>query len=185
MGGVLLAVLTISASAAIKAEPIPELRPPRPELPTPAIAGKNLWPWIAGGVVLLVGAAILLWPRKPARPPETPGERASREMRALAPSTAQAGDVVRIFRDYVASALPLPPGQTPQELHAFLAAGARWNPQNTTRFFRLFDPVELAKFAPAVSPPSVAPLINEALNLIALIEEAYKSVPINRPPPAP
>ena len=177
----LLAMLAFGAlaSAAIKPEPIPDLKPPRPALPP--VAEKSHWPWYAGAAALIAAiAAALLLARKKPTPPVSHYRIAADALRALSPADANA--VTAIFRRYTCDALPVPgPGQTPDELCAFLAQHPRWTPGHTARFQRMFDPVELAKFAP-VPPPPGDPLVAEALSLLGHIENlrAEQSLDVGR-----
>ena len=101
--------LPLTALAAIKSEPIPELRPPRKELPAPAQQeSRPMWPLIAVGAALLLLAAC--WPRrKPAPPPPEPFTVAQRELAALRTDTAQAttAEISSILRRYVVGAFAL------------------------------------------------------------------------------
>ena len=61
-----IVLLPLAAFSAIKTEPIPALRPPRPELP-PSAEEKSPLPWILGGVGVAAIAIAIAWPRR--KPP--------------------------------------------------------------------------------------------------------------------
>ncbi|MEQ1853801.1 MAG: hypothetical protein ABMA01_19675, partial [Chthoniobacteraceae bacterium] len=56
-----LILLPLVAAGAIKTEPIPDLRPPRAELP-PSPAEKSRLPWALGAAGAAVVALAFLWP---------------------------------------------------------------------------------------------------------------------------
>jgi hypothetical protein len=175
LGVVAAFLIAGSAFAAIKPEPIPDLKPPRTALPDEP-AEDRAWPWIAVGAGLLIATIAALLPRKRVVPVEHPYERAARELRAMEGGGADAATVLAIFQRYTAAVLPLPGrGLTSDELCAFLARHPRWTAENTVRFRRLFDPVELAKFAP-VPPPPGDPVVAEALAMLNLVEDLRRWV---------
>ena len=163
----LLLLGNMDGRAAIKTE-IPELRPPKGMLEeVPQEARK--WPWIAAGVCF-IGAIALLWPRKrKVLASESPHARAQRELRALRGPTAEGlGD---ILRRYMVATFAVPgPGQTFEELEAFIAQDPRWTPERQERLRRLVDPLEFARFAPAREGSAVEPLVEEALAVLGELE---------------
>jgi hypothetical protein len=177
-------ILASAAMAAIKPEPIPELKPPRSELP-PEPIHYTYWPWFVAGGALLVAVVIALMPRKRSVPVEHPYERAARELRAMENRGPEAAAVLAVFQRYINAMLPVPgPGLTPDEMCAVLAQHPRWTPEYTVRFQRLFDPVELAKFAP-VPPPPGDPVVTEALVMLNLVEDMRRWIPAPVAPPTP
>jgi hypothetical protein len=108
-----LVLSPFAVHGAIKTEPIPELRPPRAEVP-PAAEEKRPLPWVLGGVGVAALAIALAWPRrKPAPPPEPPFAVAQRELKALSAehSRATPAAVSSVVRRYVAAAFGLPVAQ--------------------------------------------------------------------------
>ena len=159
---------SVSAFAAIKQEPIPELLPPRDELPTRSNP-RDVLPWyIAGGVATVIAVLALTWPREK-RPviSEPAYVRASRELASA--TTAEA--ISNSVRDYALAVFPLPGrGQTPEELLAFLAKHPRCTPELSTQLAQFFAPVEVAKFAPLAPAPTMDELRTQAAQILAALE---------------
>lgn len=167
-------LLTLSASAAIKLDPgpIPELRPPREELP-PAVERKHpdLLPWfIATGIIAVVAAALAARPRKLPPPPTPPYTIARRRLEELNGVTATPVAISAIFREYLLDAFHIPArGATPDELLGWLSAHPRWDTQMSSEASALLEACDLAKFSP--TPPETHPVaIEQTRNLIARIE---------------
>ena len=166
------------AGAAIKQEPIPPLLPPEGELKEPAIE-RVQWTWYVAAGCLIV-SSLLLWPRKP-RPvfTEDPATRARRKLRELRPPEPVA--LGAILREYVVATHKVPgPGQTFEELAAYLERDMRWTPALRGRFRKLADPVEIAKFAPGAPALDLEAIREEALSIVESVDA------LQRPPvPAP
>ena len=157
-----------SAFAAIKQEVIPELRPPREELPTRSNP-RDVLPWyIAGGAATVLAVLVLTWPRE-RRPvvSEPACVRASREV--IAATTADA--ISNAVRNYALAVFPLPGrGQTPEELLVFLAKHPRCTPELSAQLAQFFAPVEVAKFAPLAPEPTLEELRTQAAQILAALE---------------
>lgn len=157
-----------SAFAAIKQEPIPELRPPHDEL---SVRGnpRDVLPWyVAGGVATVIAVLVLTWPGEKRTVVSEPAYvRASREL-ASAPDVEAISNTVR---DYALAVFPLPGrGQTPEELLAFLAKHPRCTPELSAQLAQFFAPVEVAKFAPLASAPTTEELRTQAAQILAALE---------------
>jgi hypothetical protein len=170
--------LAMSASAAIKTEPIPELKPPRGVLKEVS-KRRSALPWIAAAACL-AGAAVLLLPvrRKP-QPVESLYDRTARELRGLREPDPQ--KIGELLRAYICEAFGAPgPGQTFEELAALLTNDPRWTPLLKERLRRVIDPLEIARFAPAGTPADMEKLREEALALLANAE-SLRHPPVVQP----
>ena len=159
-----LCAAAFDAGAAIKQETIPPLEPPQGQLKEPAIE-RVQWPWYVAAGCLVV-SSLLLWPRKP-RPvfTEDPATRARRKLRELRPPDPVA--LGAILREYVVETHQVPgPGQTFEELAAYLERDLRWTPALRARFRKLADPVEIAKFAPGAPELNLEAIREEALSIV-------------------
>ena len=157
-----------SAFAAIKQEPIPELRPPREELSARSNP-RDVLPWyIAGGVATTLVVLVLTWPRT--QHPVVSEPAYVRASRALATATT-ADSVSNAVRNYALAVFPLPGrGQTPEELLAFLAKHPRCTPELSTQLAQFFAPVEVSKFAPLAPAPTTDELRTQAAQILAALE---------------
>ena len=163
----MICLVKATASGAIKSE-IPELRGPKGMLEEVAQQPPK-WPWVAAGMCFL-GAIVVLWPRRRKAPvAESPYAQAQRELRALRrPTAVELADILR--RYMVATFAVSGPGQTFEELAAFIAGDPRWTAERQERLRRLVDPLEVARFAPAREGSAVEPLVEEALAVLAELE---------------
>lgn len=165
---VLFFIANTSAFAAIKQEPIPELLPPRDELPARSNP-RDVLPWyIAGGVATVIAVLALTWPRERRPVVNEPAHvRASRELAAA--TTADA--ISNAVRNYALAVFPLPGrGQTPEELLAFLAKHPRCTPELSAQLAQFFAPVEVVKFAPLAPEPTTEELRTQAAQILAALE---------------
>ena len=167
-------ILTLSASAAIKLDPgpIPELRPPREELP-PAAERKqrDLLPWFIGtGIIAVIAAALAARPRKLPPLPTPPYTIARRRLEELTGITATPVAISAILRDYLLDAFRIPArGATPGELIGWLSAHPRWDTQMSSEASALLEACDVAKFSP--TPPENHPVeVEQTRTLIARIE---------------
>src|SRR5205823_4098223 len=105
-----IVVSPFAVLGAIKMEPIPELRPPRPELPE-AVQQKSTLPWIVGGVCIAGIAVALAWSRRRTAPPPVPPYTiAQRELEALRAGISRAtpAAVSSVVRRYMVAVSALP-----------------------------------------------------------------------------
>ncbi len=159
------------AMAAIKEEPIPELKAPagRLELREEKKPSRGWMVWPAIGAV--VGVVILLASQRKAAPPVPPAEGARRELQALNGKGDAAG-VARVFRGYVEAAMGVRGrSATVDEMIAALSGRAGWSDALGWRVRRFLDPVELSNFAPEVPAPAVEGAVKEALELVSELEK--------------
>lgn len=168
-----LALLTVDGLAAITKDPgpIPELRPPRTELPPSVEKKRDLRPWFIGtGIVAVLAAVLASIPRRQSPPPPPAYVVARRKLDALGTSGVKPDESVRIFRNYLLEAFNIPArGATNDELLHWLSAHPRWDTQLAAETSALLDSCEEAKFSPA--PPPEPPTSAEGvLSLISRIE---------------
>ncbi len=164
----LICFASASAFAVIKQENIPELRPPRDELPTKSNP-RDVLPWyIACGAVTVLAVLVLTWPREQRSVVSEPAYvRASREL--AADTTADA--ISNTVRNYALAVFPLPGrGQTPEELLAFLAQHPRCTPELSEQLAQFFAPVEVVKFAPLAPSPTMEELRTQGAQILAALE---------------
>lgn len=169
-----IGLVALPMFAAIKLDPgpIPELRPPREELP-PAAERKqrDLLPWFIGtGIIAVVAAVLAARPRKLPPLPTPPYTIARRRLEELTGTTATPVAISAIFREYLLDAFRIPArGATPGELIEWLSAYPRWDTQMTSEASALLEACDVAKFSPR--PPEEHPaIIEQTRNLIARIE---------------
>ena len=166
-------LLCLSASAAIKRDPgpIPELRPPRGEVPASVEKKEDLRPWFIGAGILAVLAAILASrPKKLPPAPLPPYVNARKQLETLDSSTATPLAISKVVRIYLLDAFQIPArGATSAELLQWLSAHPKWDTQLASDTDAFLDSCDEAKFAPA-PPPGHPATIEKALALIARIE---------------
>lgn len=158
------------ACAAIKEEPIPELKPPTGILKLEEVKKESrrwlIWP-LSG---LAVGIAILLLTKQPPPPPIPAAVRARKALAELNGKGDTAG-VARVFREYVESAMKMRGrSATVDEIVDALTERAALTDDIGERVRCFLDPVELATFAPEVPAPPVERVIEEATALIEKLE---------------
>ncbi len=161
--------------AALKAEPESDLRPPRPELPAPAIE-RDRKVWMVCGIGGAVAVALICWPRrKPPVPPPDPFEIAREKIGAL---RANAGDatpvsVSAIVRRYAADAFALEgTGLTSEEVVSGLVTRRACPVELTNEAWHFLSGCDRAKFAPRAEPPDTLALLGNATKLIHDLEAA-------------
>lgn len=168
-----IACFPLASFAAIKTEPIPDLRPPRPELP-PVVDPKSPLPWVLGGAGLAAITVLLMWPRrKPVPPLPRPFARAQNELAALRaePARATPAAVSAIVRRYVVAVFCLPgEGATTGEIASGLAAGSSCPPGLADAVGRFLGECDVAKFAPGAGAADSAELLARAAKLLAELE---------------
>ncbi len=170
-----LALAPLAAMGAIKAEPVSELRPPRPELAPPMFAQhRTAWVLVGLGVGMILVA--LCWPRrKPPAPPPDPFAVAQRELDALRADTAKATPVAvsAIVRRYAADAFGLAgSGLTSEEVVSGLAVRRACPAELTNAAWHFLSDCDRAKFAPHAEPVEGVALLATAASLIAELEAA-------------
>ena len=170
-----LAIFPLCAMGAIKAEPVSELRPPRPKLPRPA-AGISRNVWVFGGLTVGLLLATLCWPRrKPPAPPPDPFAIAHRELDLLRAEIAKATPVMvsAIVRRYAADAFGLAGGgMTSEEVVSGLVPRRACPAELTNATWHFLSDCDRAKFAPHAEPMDGAALLGSASSLIGELEAA-------------
>ncbi|MEO6785814.1 MAG: hypothetical protein ABI318_06740 [Chthoniobacteraceae bacterium] len=163
------------AMGAIKAEPSPDLRPPRPELPPPLIARSHS-AWVLGGLGVAMILVALCWPRrKPPLPPPDPLAVAQEKLAALRADAASATPVAvsAIVRRYAADAFGLAGSAlTTEEAVSGLVARRSCPVELTNSVWRFLSDCDLAKFSPRAEPPDAPALVGSAARLIDDLEAA-------------
>lgn len=170
----LFVLAALPAWSAIKLDPgpIPELRPPREELP-PQMEnkGNDLLPWfIAVGIAAVVAAVLASRPKKQALPPTPPYTIARQQLQQLNGRSATMVAVSAILRAYLLDAFQIPArGATSSELIGWLTDHPCWDTQLSPEIEAIFDTADVMKFAtiPAEEHPAI---IEQASALISKIE---------------
>jgi hypothetical protein len=167
------------ASGAIKAEPkaepVSELRPPRPELPAPLIENTR-HVWVLGslaGVMLLV--LIFMPRRKPPVPPPDPFAVAQRELDSFRDDAAKATPVAvsAIVRRFAMAAFGLAGGGlTSEEVVSGLVTRRACPAELTNAAWHFLSDCDRVKFAPHEQPPDAPALLASAWNIIGELEAA-------------
>lgn len=170
-----LALLPTAASCAIKAEPLPDLRPPRPEIPALFVRDRRL-PLLAGAACFAVIAAIVCWPRRrPAHVPPSPYVLAQREIGALRSDSSRATplSVSAILRRYAVAAFDLPgAGVTAEEVASGLAARRSCPVELADATWQFLAECDVEKFAPGSPGPPMLQILPRAEKLLADLEAA-------------
>lgn len=181
-----IVLLTVEASAAITKDPgpIPDLRPPRAELPPSVETKRDLRPWFIGtGIIAVLAAVLASIPRKQPAAPTPPYVIARRKLDAMGASTPQPDELVRVLREYLLEAFSIPArGATTAELIHWLSAHPRWDTQLEAETTGILTSCDEAKFSPAPQPP---PQLSAeiVLSLISRIE-GRRAVPAGVTQPA-
>ena len=170
-----LAFAPLVAFGAIKSEPIPDLRPPRPEIPA-TVEKDNRLPWLLGGVGLAVVAVLLCWPRrKPAVAAPPPFDVAQRELAALRAngSLATPAAVSAIVRRYAVAAFDLPgSGVTAEEVASELVVRRSCPSELANAAWQFLAECDVAKFAPGAPHTAPSEILGRTEKLIADLETA-------------
>ena len=165
-------------------EQIPTLRPPRAEIPPTFWEQYGLWT-VAGGVVLLVAVAVLIWFLRRPRPEVIvpPAEVARRGLEPLLKepeSGAVLSQVSGILRRYFNAAFELPPGEmTTSEFCAAMETNRRIGAEFSAELCDFLRRCDERKFAPAASPlpGSVARALEFVSRGEARLRETQQPVP--------
>lgn len=170
-----LAFFPLTAMGASKAEPVSDLRPPRPEMPPPPIAQRRD-AWVLGGIGAVIILVSLCWPRrKPPVPPPDPFEIARGKIGALRAKAGEATpvSVSAIVRRYAADAFALEgTGLTSEEVVSGLATRRACPVELTNEAWHFLSGCDLAKFAPRAEAPDKLALLGNATKLIHDLEAA-------------
>ena len=170
-----LALFPLTAMGAIKAEPVSELRPPRPELPLPMTA-RHRGAWVLGGIGAAMILTALCWPRrKPPAPPPDPFAIAQRELDALRADAAKATPVAvsAIVRRYAVDGFGLAgSGMTAEEVVSGLVTRRACPVELTNAAWHFLADCDRAKFAPHAEPVEGLALLGKTASLIADLEAA-------------
>ena len=170
-----LAIFPLSAMGAIKAEPISELRPPRPEIPPPMTA-RHRSAWVLGGLGAGIILVALCWPRrKPPEPPPDPFAVAQRELAALNFDVTKVTPVAvsAIVRRYAVDAFGLAgSGMTSEEVVSGLVTRRSCPTELANAAWHFLSDCDRAKFAPHAEPLEGVVLLGKAASLIGELEAA-------------
>ena len=168
-----LAFFPLAVSGAIKAEPAPELRPPRPEIPPPPIARSHI-AWVVGGVGAAVAIAVLCWPRrKPPAPRPDPFFVAVEKLATLRADGATPVTVSSIVRRYAADAFAIEgSGLTTEELVSGLVTRRSCPVELTNAVWHFLSDCDRAKFSPAREHAEKSALLGTTAKLIEELEAA-------------
>ncbi len=163
----------LAAHGAIKAEPAPELRPPRPEIPPPPIARSHI-AWVLGGVGAAIAVAVLCWPRrKPPVPPPDPFFFAVENLAALRADGATPIAVSAIVRRYAADAFAIEGGGlTSEELVSGLVTRRSCPVELTNAVWHFLSDCDRAKFSPVPEHAEKSALLGATAKLIEELEAA-------------
>jgi hypothetical protein len=170
-----LVLMPCFAAGAIKTEPIPDLRPPRQELP-PLPEKPDRLPWIFGGTAFALVAVLMFWPRrKPAPPPPSPYEVAQSALAAMRGdgSLATPTAISATLRQFAARAFDLSGGGvTAEEVASGLAARRNCPTELASEVWQFLAECDVAKFAPGAPSPAVTEMLDRADRLVESLETA-------------
>ena len=171
-----LAFFSLSAMSAIKAEPVSELRPPRPEMPPPPITQRSA-AWVFGGIGAAIVLASLCWPRRkpPAPPPPRPFGVAHEKFAALRADGARAtpAAVSAIVRQYAGAAFALAGGGlTSEEIVSGLVTRRACPAELTNAVWHFLSDCDRAEFSPLHETAEASVLITNASKLVDDLEAA-------------
>jgi len=156
------------------ADEIPQLRPPRGEIPPSFWERYGLWMVFLGVLMLaLVGLAVwfLTRPKAPVIvPPEVQAKQDLQRLNEQSEEGAVLSRVSQVFRHYVAVAFALPPGEvTTTEFCGMIAQNERLGPELARAITEFARRCDQRKFAPpALGQPLGAAA--QALKLLDLAE---------------
>ena len=170
-----LAFFPLTAMSAIKAEPVSDLRPPRPEMPPPPIAQRRD-AWVLGAVGAGIILVALCWPRrKPPVPPPPPFSVAHGKFSALRADAAGAtpAAVSAIVRHYAAAAFALPGnGLTSEEVVSGLVTRRACPAELTNAVWHFLSDCDRAEFSPVREAADGSTLLASASRLVDELEAA-------------
>ena len=171
-----LALFPLAVSAANKAEPVSELRPPRPELPPPPITQRSD-AWVLSGIGAAIILASLCWPRRkpPAPPPPRPFAVAHEKFAALRTNgaSATAAAASAIVRQYAGAAFELTgSGLTSEEIVSGLVTRRTCPAEVTNAVWHFLSDCDRAEFSPLHETPEASVLIVNASKIVDELEAA-------------
>jgi uncharacterized protein DUF4381 len=154
--------------------PIPQLRPPRGEIP-PTFWEQNAgWVWASAlAAVAMIGAAV--WYARRPRPevtvsPEVAARQALEPLRAKLEDGVLLSQVSQILRRYIIRAFALDPGElTTTEFCAAIGRQPRINPELAAALSDFLRRCDERKFSPASAGPAIEAVPN-ALRFVELAE---------------
>jgi len=170
-----LSFFPLTGTGGIKAEPVSELRPPRPELPSPLIE-HNRSAWVLGGLAVGMALVLLFMPRRkpPASPPD-PFAVAQRELDVLRAEAAKATPVAvsAVVRRFAMDAFGLAGGGlTSEEVVSGLVTRRSCPVELTNATWHFLSECDRAKFASTAEPVEGQALLGTASSLIGELEAA-------------
>ena len=170
-----LALFPLTAMGAIKAEPVSDLRPPRPEMPPPPIAQRRD-AWVLGGIGVVIILVSLCWPRrKPPVPPPRPFAIAHEKFSVLRADVAGAtpAAVSAIVRQYSATAFALTgSGLTSEEVVSGLVTRRACPAELTNAVWHFLSDCDRAEFSPIRESADGPTLLASASKLVDELEAA-------------
>lgn len=170
-----LALFPLATMGVIKAEPVSELRPPRPEL-APPMTARSRSAWVLGGIGVGMILAALCWPRrKPPAPPPDPFAIAQQELDALRADAAKATPVAvsAMVRRYAVDAFGLAgSGMTAEEVVSGLVTRRACPVELTNAAWHFLSDCDRAKFAPHTEHAQGGTLLETAASLLVELEAA-------------
>ena len=170
-----LMLFPLAAFAAIKAEPVSELRPPRPGLPPPPIAQRRD-AWVLGAIGAGIILVSLCWPRrKPPVPPPRPFAVAHEKFSVLRADGAGATPAAlsAIVREYSAAAFALiGSGLTSEEVVSGLVTRRACPAELANAVWHFLSDCDRAEFSPIRETTEASALLASASKLVDELEAA-------------
>jgi hypothetical protein len=179
----------LSLAAATSPDALPNLRPPKDELPPTFWEEYGLMALVAGVLSLLLLAAVVWLVTRPkpvpAARPETRAREALEPLRGRPEDGVLLSRVSRILRRYLCAAFSLPPEQlTTTEFCDVLATHSRVGPELAAAVADFFKRCDKRKFAPLSPSPDLG-AVEDALKLIASAEQQLARQAQPGPSPIP
>jgi hypothetical protein len=169
----LVLVATARCLAGVDTNPIPPLRPPRPDLP-PGYWEQHGAATVAACIAAVALAALVIWrltrPKPPIIiPPEVEARRALEALKTRPEDGRLLSEVSRILRRYVISAYNLPPGEmTTAEFCRDIAASESVGASLASALDGFMRKCDEQKFSPGPLPPA----LNATHQALALLEQS-------------
>ena len=169
-----LALFPLTAMGAITAEPVSDLRPPRPEMPPPPITERRD-AWVLGGIGAVIILVSICWPRrKPPVPPPRPYAVAHEKFDALrASAAADPAAVSSVVRQYASAAFSLTGGGlTSEEVVSGLVTRRACPAELTNAVWHFLSDCDRAEFSPIRESADGPTLLASASKLVDELEAA-------------